>query len=61
MVANETSSGYTAEQKQAIFDQYADLLVDIDENPRFVHCPRCPEDGDDNHCPLCFGSAVLGP
>lgn len=54
-------SGYTDKEVQAIEAQFADLLADIAENPRFVRCPRCPEDGHDTHCPLCFGSAVLGP
>lgn len=58
---DQTTPAYTEEQEQAILDQYRDLLDDIDENPRFVHCPRCPEDGHDTHCPLCFGTAVLGP
>lgn len=61
MPSNQTTPAYTEEQEQAILDQYGDLLADIDENPRFVHCPRCPEDGHDIRCPLCFGTAVLGP
>lgn len=41
--------GYTEQQEQDILEQHADLLASLDENPRFVHCPRCPEDGHDNH------------
>ncbi|RDI35464.1 hypothetical protein [Lentzea flaviverrucosa] len=58
---DERSSGYTEEQVQEILAQHADLLDSMDENPRYVNCPRCPEDLYDNHCPLCLGSAVVGP
>jgi len=57
----ENVTGYTEEQVQNILDQYADLLTNIDENPRYVPCPRCPGEGYDDHCPLCVGTAVLGP
>ncbi|MEO6088721.1 MAG: hypothetical protein ABIQ18_36985 [Umezawaea sp.] len=61
MSDQESVTGYTEEQEQNILDQYADLLKSIDEHPRYVTCPCCPEDGYDDHCPLCFGTAVLGP
>ena len=55
------STGYTEEQVRDILAQYADLLDSMDENPRYAPCPRCPEDLYDIHCPLCLGSAVVGP
>lgn len=55
------TTDYTEEQVQEILAQHADLLDSLDENPRYVNCPRCPEDLYDKHCPLRLGSAVVGP